>query len=877
MKTASSFADTLLATRLHVPTLSRRHIERPVLVARLQAGVDEGRRLTLISAPPGFGKTMLASEWLKHCGSAASWLAIDEDDNDPIRFLRYLSASVQQHNQDAAQPLTELLNSPQLPPPASLMTVFINTLTALSAPLVLALDDYHRVTNPEVHALVRQLIERQPAPIHLVIITREDPPLMLYQLRAQGLLTEIRQSDLRFSREQVAVYLDAALVISLPDDVMGALAARTEGWVTGLQLAALAIQEQPDNAIEFIRAFTGGDRYITDYLVGEVLQRLPEGHARFLQFTSILTQFTPELCDVVTERDDSASVLSYLENANVFLVPLDRQRMWYRYHQLFADVLRAALKPEEEVLLRQRALAWYEARGAAGDAWGHAHEIARLTADMSDCARIIRRFADALIAQGAITTLSQWLASLPAVDVMQDGDLSVIAGWVAALRGDFAQAYRFLERAESGFTDQQGDKVGRFLALKAFYCLFVRRDYARVADHANSALTHLHVDQHNWRLIASWLVAEAARRGGRLDAAIEAISQLIADELGAGNTFFALIVESALVSCHYLRGNLGDALVACERLIARFTDRTGEPSPLLGIAWSWLGRVYYERNDLERAETYLNRGVDTSVALGMEIYQLFAYGYRSLLLRARGDIRGALDDLQTAADFATRTQFADASWFAAWRADIQIREGDIDAAEAWLVSARVDPAQPLNYLQLETYLTITRLRIAQGAFDDAEAWLDRLQVMADEGGFGRMQITLLLLRASAADQRGSRAVLHHLAQAVRLAAGEGWIRPFLDEDERLLAWLPRVRDVAPAFVDRIINAALRPQDPDALSERELEVLRLLAAGLTTADIAGRLLIAPGTVKRHLHHIYEKMQVGSRVQAVNRARMLRLLD
>lgn len=877
MSTSSPTAETLLATRLHIPPLSRRHIERPALLARLQAGFADGRRLTLISAPPGFGKTMLVSEWLKHFEGTSAWLAVDADDNDPIRFLRYLSASVRQQHPDMSQHLTDLLDSPQLPPPVGMMTVFINALTALAARLVLVLDDYHRVTNPEVHALMGQLIERQPEQVHLVIVTREDPPLMLHQLRAQGLLTEIRQRDLRFTREQVVAYLGEAVHINLTDAEVAALEARTEGWVTGLQLAALAIQEQPDHAAEFIRAFTGGDRYITDYLVGEVLQRLPEGHARFLQLTSILTRFTPELCDVVTERKDSAQILAYLENANVFLVPLDRQRTWYRYHQLFADVLRASLKPAVEVSLHQRALDWYESRGAMGDAWEHAHELAHLTGDTTGCENIIRQCSNALITQGAIATLSGWLKSLSPGVISQDPDLSCVAGWSAALRGDFAQAYRFLKSAEAGISDQQGELYGRFLALQAFCCLFAQRDYACVTQFAGSALVHLTPDQHNWRLIASWLAAEAARRAGRLDAAIEAMRRLITQELPTGNSFFTLIVESALVSCLYLRGNLTDALDACERLIARFTDHAGQPSPLLGIVWSWLGRLHYERNEIDRAETYLNRGVEDCISSGMEIYQLFAYGYRSLLFGAQGEIRRAQDDLQIAAELAARTQFADATWFSAWRANLLIREGDIDAAELWMASVIPDPARTLNFMQLETYLTIVRLHIAQGAYAEAESWLSRLQVMVEDGGFGRTQITLLLLRASAAERQGSRAVLHHLAEAVRLAAVERWVRPFLDEDERLLLLLPRVRDVAPVFVDGIINATLRTQSPDALSEREFEVLRLLAAGLSTADIAGRLIIAPGTVKRHLHHIYEKLDVGTRVQAISRARALNLID
>ncbi|MBZ0300668.1 MAG: AAA family ATPase, partial [Anaerolineae bacterium] len=378
-----------LATRFHQPVPRPNQVARPRLIERLQAGLEQSHRLTLVSAPAGFGKTTLVSAWLNRSDHPVVWLSLDEADNDPIHFLSYLIAAFQNAQPDLGRMAQTLLQSPQMPPLNHLMTLLLNDLAVGDSPLVLVLDDYQVISAPPVHDLLTFFVEHQPPTVHLVLTTREDPPLPLPRLRARGQVTDIRERDLRFTPDEAAAFLNQTINLSLDPAVIAALEARTEGWVAGLQLASLAVQENPDQAGAFVSAFTGDDRYVMAYLMAELLERHPDAIRAFLRETALLDRLTASLCDALTGRGDSQFMLEQLDASNLFVIPLDHRREWYRYHRLFAEFLRATLTPDERPRLHQRAAQWYEAQNLLEPAVQQTLASARLTGDYAALARLV--------------------------------------------------------------------------------------------------------------------------------------------------------------------------------------------------------------------------------------------------------------------------------------------------------------------------------------------------------------------------------------------------------------------------------------------------------------------------------------------------------
>jgi LuxR family maltose regulon positive regulatory protein len=371
-------AGTLLTTKFHAPSLRPNLVSRPWLTTQLDEGLHFGHRLTLVSAPPGFGKTTLISEWIGNTDVPVAWLSVDEGDNEPASFLSYMVAALQQIDERIGQSVQPLLQSPQPVPVHTLIAALINDLAASATSLLLVLDDYHLITAMSVHDMLTFLLENQPPGLHIIIGTREDPPLPLARMRARGQITELRERSLRFTPDETAAFLNEAMNLDLSPEAITALAGRTEGWITGLQLAGLALRQQ--SAVEeFVAAFAGDDRYIVEYLMAEVLDRAPESLRDFLRQTSILDRLSAPLCDVLTNRDDSQTTLEYLETANLFLIPLDNRRDWYRYHGLFAEVLRLTLTDPELIHLHKKAANWHEANGFDDLAGQHNQVVTELS------------------------------------------------------------------------------------------------------------------------------------------------------------------------------------------------------------------------------------------------------------------------------------------------------------------------------------------------------------------------------------------------------------------------------------------------------------------------------------------------------------------
>jgi LuxR family maltose regulon positive regulatory protein len=902
--------DNLLTTKLYIPPPRPDLVPRPRLIQRLEEGLSLGHKLTLISAPAGSGKTTLVTDWICRGARQIAWISLDEGENDPVQFLTYLIAALQQIDHNIGQTVLKILPSPQLPPLQRLVISLINDISAAGAMATLVLDDYQLIHSKSVHEVLQFLLEHQPPFMHMIVTTREDPPLPMHRLRARGQVTEIRERDLRFTPEEVEAFLNRTMGLNLSSEAVTALETRTEGWVAGLQLAALALQEGGNGAQAeaFIAAFTGDDRYVMDYLVAEVLERQAPATRDFLHQTAILDQLTAPLCDAVTGRQNSQAILEGLAGANLFLIPLNHRGEWYRYHRLFAEVLRTQLGKQEKVRLHQQAAHWYEANGLLSQAIRHTLACASAMEDSStglglasrgtteqggqaleDAIRLIRLAAEEKMLEGRVSTVRHWLDALPDERVRADGKLATYKGWVLALNAEMPLAEEYADRAEKCLRQGQepAADLGKVLVLRSFITLLFRRNYEEAIQLAADALEALEENQPHWRVAALWAMAEARERTRPITEAIAAFRE--AGRIGhtLGDQVFAVTAEFSLATALGNHGQRRAAVAACEEAIERYTDEMGRTLPMTGLLFSRLGLLHYEANQLELARRYAEKGKALADQLGLGSPQTLALGVLGPILYAQGEPNAALQVLQRAHQLATREALGETGWLLASEASMRLKEGDLPFALYWAETARLSLDDIPQYLRIEEHVAYGRLLFAQGRLPDAGRWLDRLGRFTQERALYRWLITVHILQALTAERSGdSPSARGYLARALELAAPQNYYRPFLDEDTQIMALLPAVRHTVPAFADQLLAYAGvtkpgrdTPIQPlvEPLSERELEVLGLIAAGLTNAEIAQKLFIAVGTVKRHVNHIYGKLDVGSRTQAIAKAREIRLLE
>jgi LuxR family maltose regulon positive regulatory protein len=903
----------LLETKLYLPGLRRKLVARPRLTERLSGGAES--KLILISAPPGFGKTTLVAAWLAAQpgdGRATAWLSLDPDDNHPATFWTYLITALRTVRPAVGARALSLLEGTQ-PPIESILAGLINELTALPDELTLVLDDYHAIDAPDIQAGMAFLLDHLPPRMRMVITTRADPALPLGRLRARGELLEIRAADLRFTPDEAAAYLNETMGLGLSAPDVAALEDRTEGWIAALQLAGLSLEGRSDVA-GFIAGFAGDDRFIVDYLVEEVLHRQPERVRSFLLETSILDRLTGPLCDALTGQDGGRAMLEALDRANLFLVPLDDRRRWYRYHHLFADVLRARLldeRPQQMAGLHRRACEWYEQHGDRVEAIRHA----MAGGDLARAADLVELAIPDTTRHRREATLRQWLEALPDELIRNRPVLSNTYAGTILTRGEtegvearLRDAERWLDRASEGARAHGSgapsmvvvdeDAFRRLPGAIAIHRAGLARllgDVPGTIGHARRALDLLDNDDQVGQGSASALLGLAHWTNADLEASSSLYVGAMARFEKVGYLSDAIGLAIALADMRIAQGRLDDAMRTYERGLEL---ATGQGAVVLRGAADMhvgIGGILLERNDLAGARQHLQRAEELGEENGLPQNPYRSRVAAARLRQAQGDLDGAIELLRDAerryaTDFSPPVRPV-----AAVKARVLILQGNLSQARIWAREHGLSAADELTYVREFEHVTLARLMLAEAtrnraddALADVRDLLDRLLAAAEEGGRTGSVIDILvglaLARQATGDRAGAAATLE---RAAGLAEPERYVRVFADEGPNLAAVLRLAaqRRSASVYLRQLLAAIVTPATQasadqpliEPLSERELAVLQLLAGELDGPDIARELTVSLATVRTHTRNVYAKLGVNSRRAAVRRAAELGLLS
>ena len=913
----------LLETKLYLPEWSADRVSRPRLIDRIRPQ----RKLTLVSAPAGFGKTTLLAEWVAALPTRpVAWVSLDPSDNDPAVFWAYLITALQNIHPGLGERSLPLLQSPQPPPIESVLMTLLNEMTAVEADAALILDDYHAITAQAIHNGIGFLLSHLPPQAHLIIASRADPPLSLARLRSHKELTELRVNDLRFTPDEAAAFLNQVMGLKISAAEVSALEQRTEGWIAGLQLAALSLQGRED-AADFVAAFSGNDRYVVDYLLEEVLQRQPDRVRHFLLQTAILERLSGSLCDAVTDQTDGQEMLETLERSNLFIIPLDNKRQWYRYHHLFADVLQAhALMewPEEIPSLHGQASDWYEQNGLFSDAIRHA----LAAQDFERAAGLIEQAWPTMRRRQRETTVLGWITSLPdalirnrpvlsvayALVLLNDGQLDAVESRLqdaerclgAGIAVD-SQEPPAVERAVESVVkdDAQLQSLPASIANARAYRAQALRDVSSTVTYAQQALKLLPKDEEYERGTTAALLGLAYWTSGRPEAGYRSFAEGLAIFKQMGLTQMAVGGTLILAQMSMAQGRLRRAIDICEQSLQLATEQGGPVLPGTPELYLALSEVRYEQGDLAAASQLLLSGETLRQQASLSGVAYLWWVVQARVKAAEGDLATALDQLHEAERLYAQTPIPvpDVRPTEALRVRWWLRQGRLAGALGWVRECGLSVDDPPSYLHEYEHLTLAIVEIAQYRRNGTDegvrqvvGLLTRLLAAAEANERTTSTIKILVILALARAAQGDLpAAIASLERALILAEPEGHVRIFVEHGTPMEPLLREImtRGITPTYIQQLLAAletwgCPQPKAPTAagvpasqpliepLSQRELEILRLLNTELSGPEIARELVVALSTVRTHTKRIYRKLNVTNRRAAVNRATELELI-
>ncbi len=911
---------TLLSTKLFIPPSSKRMVERPALLQKLQDCIAPGCRLALISAPAGFGKTTLVSAWAASASSpdpkiTIAWLSLDSGDNDPIIFWTYAIASLQTQQEKIGERALNLMQNSQPPALEAGLALLVNDLAQFPGQLILILDDYHLIRSQAIHRSLSFLIEHAPAQFHIILASRTDPPLPLALLRGRGWLVEIRLRDLRFSEEDAGTFLNLNMGLNLSFEAVQKLQQKTEGWIAGLQMAALSLTEaaairDQDKTEELIASFSGSNRYILDYLIEQVLEQQPKEIQDFLLKTAILDRLCGPLCDAVLSDPttgaqvftDSQQVLEHLEKSNLFVLPLDDQRYWYRYHQLFADLLRKRLNQANAASIQElhrRAMRWYEQNGLITQAIEHAFAAK----EYSQAAFLVNQISEEVWGRGQFITLLGWITALPAGEKAKYPGLLLFQVSMLITEGKLNEAERCIPEVDehirvlSKAGVQPGSELGRAYALQMYRSSFYW-DISGLLQYGQLALANLSTDRDlGWRIGICLVLGHGYFMSGDLDAAARVFQEAI--EIGKiiYKPFMGVHAAGKLVIVYWLQGHLKKAMLLAQDTLP-FIEQNGlEQVPMSGELFIGNGLLLYEQNQLDEAEKYVRLGLEA--VREHHTNALTAWGHLALarIALARGDIKTAGAEIEEAVrlDGSPDLYPFQHSMLVETQVKDLLSQRKFALAEQVLQSRNIP--QDVQTPRQAEYLAQASLYIANGELDSAAYLLEKMRPLAlTDHGPGWMVRILILQALLYVAHRESSLAVDMLDKALSLAEPEGIIQAFLQEGKPMMELLAEAashnihRDYAqgllsafqkaPASVHTIVQQPTKTGLDgliEPLSKRELETLQLIASGLSNKEIAEKLYVSLRTVKYYTTNIYIKLNVDGRARAVIKARELGLVD
>lgn len=911
--------DTLLATKFHIPLARSTSVHRVHLIEQLNMGMQG--KLALICAPAGFGKTSVVSAWAMQAEQKASvaWVSLDDDDNDMVRFWTYLINALDRLHPGLSQRLLPLLQSHQSPPIELILTALINVLTTIAEPMVLILDDYHLITPQPIHASLCFLLDHLPPHVHLVLISRTTPSLPLARWRSRGHLSELRANALRFSVEEVTALLQAEIGLSLAPELVQALAERTAGWIAGLQLAALSLKGRADSAerAEFIRAFTGSHRYIMDYLTEEVLHCQSEEVQLFLQQTALLERLSAPLCQVVTGMDRSQALLEQIEQANLFLVPLDDERVWYRYHHLFSQVLRRKLQesqPEQIAELHRRASVWHEQQGLLTQAVNHA----LAACEYGQAIRLMERAWPSMLYQER-SILQQWIEALPAGQLQKSPRLCITYAVLLAANFQEGKVERYLQLAETSLQEKSQDEIAGQVQQMLGEIDGIRADLAcnrgelpQAIALCHQALERLPVENVSLRGSINLNLGVAHVYHGEMMAAQRALTEALEQSQAAGNLYNVLHSLYRLGWMHMMQGRTRLPFYSFQHALQLVeTHPQYRRSPHVSLISILMGELLREWNELESAEQMLKQGIESCEQNGFDTAPLGA-GYTILaqVKQAQGAMASSIalmQQLEQIVQLHGKKILFDAR-ISLCQVRLWIAQDKLEAAMQWKQeyrSTRCSHGSPSPLYEIEC-LALAQILLAQSRarrylpgehpLEEALQMLEQVRPFAEAGGRMGHVVEALVLQALVFQALGDLPqATKALEEALVLAEPEGYVRTFVDEGPLMAQLLQHLVASGRAwpYITTLLKALDIPTNQqqdlhspqscvhaallEPLSEREVEVLRLLMSSRSNAEIAQTLVVSRNTLKTHLQHIYSKLGVTTRMQAVSRARELHLLS
>lgn len=880
----------LIKTKLSIPRNRNKMVQRTALTDRLDEGLRSGKLLSLVSAPPGYGKTSLIAEWANRSAIHFAWFTIDSGDNETVRFFTYMISALQRFDNSIGLAVRSLLDAPQIPPVDLLAGVLSNEIEDMPEKVVLVLDDFQCIDNRTVLETLRCLFENQLQKLHIVIIARQDPDIPLSRLRAGNRINEVRESDLKFDFNEARNFVRTTMNIDLKEDYIRQLEEKTEGWAAGLQLGALSVQGKGEEDLSrFFNDFGGTNRYIIDYLFEEVLKQLPESTMQFLASTSILDRFSAKLCDELLDREDSTLVISGLIKSDMFIISLDENGQWYRYHTLFRDILKTELDEAAMSQLYLRSSKWF----VKNMLYDEALKYAAAAGDYDALERILEKTAWSFVQRGEIKTLSELIDIIPARRLEENDEIRMYKAWCMLLTGKGREAAAILNTID--FNDLfrcRPEIKANLLVLQIFWSVsFKEISKLRLPEQAEEFIGS---SDPVLRTSALYCTAQIMSFKSRLEESVNYYTEAYNTALKAGQYFMAMVSVKNLSITLLLCGNKKEAIEVCTRAMSELSDAKGKLLPAAYILYIPLGMAYYVEDNLQKAYECFETGISMCRRLSLMHFVVQGEMSFAILLFSLKDVDGALrtihDSCRTLKELGMDIGLP---MFTAIEAELNLRNGNLAFAEKWADKMGFNGSNLLGVLDERQYFTYTRILISESRYEDAGFILDKLESISAEGGRIYRLITVYILQAiNYYKQSVQHKALEYLESAVRLAAPDNYYRLFLDEDDCISEVLYKVRKIAPVFVDTLTgkyrpdrNGALgadsagsRTGKPDTagngglcnidpLTERELEILGLISEGFSNREIAEKLFISLGTTKWHITNIFSKLGVKNRVQAI----------